>query len=112
MNRTLMIIAAIGVLGLGGLAIYNAAPNASARDASVEAQQAQETKTFAIENMTCATCPITVRKAMNGVDGVKSVKVDFEAKTATVVYDPKVTNAQQIADASTNAGYPAEQIET
>ena len=62
---------------------------------------------FAVANMTCATCPITVKKAMSAVHGVHAVKVDFESKTATVEFDPKLTNAAVIAAASTNAGYPA-----
>jgi mercuric ion binding protein len=59
--------------------------------------------------MTCATCPISVRKAMLRVDGVKSVDVDFDAKTAVVVYDPAVTAPAEIAAASTAVGYPAAQ---
>ena len=68
---------------------------------------AGQTVTFTIEKMTCAACPITVRKAMESVDGVKSVSMDFKAKTATVIFDSKVTSVQQIGAASTNAGYPA-----
>lgn len=78
-----------------------AAPPAHAQDVS------ERTAVFAIENMTCALCPITVKKAMEGVSGVTSVTVDFDAKTATVVFDPAVTNLDAIANASTNAGYPA-----
>ena len=44
---------------------------------------------------------------MESVSGVKSVSVDFEHKTATVVFDPAVTDRAAIAAASTNAGYPA-----
>ena len=72
------------------------------------AQEASErTATFAIENMTCALCPITVKKAMEGVSGVKAVTVDFDAKTATVVFDPAIATLDAIAETSTNAGYPA-----
>jgi len=67
----------------------------------------QQTITFAVEKMICAACPITVRKAMEKVDGVKSVTVDFNAKTATVIFDPAVTTPEQIGQASTYAGYPA-----
>jgi mercuric ion binding protein len=74
---------------------------------TVQAAVPQETRTFAIENMTCAACPIAVRKAMQGVDGVQSVDVDFGAKTATVVFDPAVTTPDAIVRASTSAGYPA-----
>lgn len=71
-------------------------------------QKAEEKKvTFTIEKMTCAMCPITVRKAMEKVAGVLSVKTDYETKTAVVVFDPKKANVKAIAQASTDAGYPA-----
>lgn len=68
---------------------------------------AEASVTFRIEKMTCAACPITVRKAMESVDGVKSVTVDFDAATATVVFDPSLTTPSRIGAAATNAGYPA-----
>jgi len=67
--------------------------------------------TFNVEEMTCATCPITVRKAMESVDGVKEVMVDFESKTATVIFDPTLTDAEQIAASSSSVGFPATLIE-
>lgn len=66
---------------------------------------------FKVEKMTCATCPITVRKAMQSVDGVKEVTVDFDSKIATVIYDGKQTDATQIAASSTNIGFPATPVE-
>lgn len=65
------------------------------------------TATFAVEKMTCITCPLTVRKAMQRVKGVSEVHVDFDSKSATVTYDPNLTTEQQIADASNNVGFPA-----
>jgi mercuric ion binding protein len=97
-------MAALGAIGLTGL---NVLSPARADNTLVQAAVQQESRTFAIENMTCAACPITVRKAMQGVEGVKSVDVDFGAKTVTVVYDPAETTSDAIAQASTNAGYPA-----
>jgi mercuric ion binding protein len=69
------------------------------------------TATFSIEKMTCATCPITVRKAMQRVDGVKEVTVDFDSQTAIVVYDVSLTDVEEIAVSSTNVGFPATPIE-
>jgi len=63
--------------------------------------------TFRIENMTCKVCPITVRKAMGGVEGVTEVSMDYAHKTATVVFDATQTTVSEIANASNNAGYPA-----
>ena len=71
------------------------------------ANQSMSTATFEVEKMTCATCPITVRKAMQRVEGVSEVQVDFESKSATVTYDSSTTTAQEIADASSNVGFPA-----
>ena len=67
-----------------------------------------QTLTFAIENMTCELCPLTVKTAMGKVAGVQSVEIDFAAKTATVVFDPSLTDPAAIAAASTDAGYPAQ----
>ena len=106
MKRPLILAAALLALGGLGWTIGTAVPPAAAQSASQQAAAAQ-TRTFAIQNMTCALCPVTVKKAMEGVAGVKSVAVDFDAKTATVTFDPSVTNVDAIAAASTNAGYPA-----
>jgi mercuric ion binding protein len=67
--------------------------------------------TFNVEKMTCATCPITVRKAIQRVDGVKEVTVDYDSKTATVTYDSSLTDTKLISDSSSNVGFPATLIE-
>lgn len=91
----------------GAIGLWTAAAISPAQAQSAVAAAESQSATFAIENMTCALCPVTVRKAMEGVSGVKSVSVDFDNKTATVVFDPAVTDRAAIAAASTNAGYPA-----
>jgi mercuric ion binding protein len=60
-----------------------------------------------VQNMTCAMCPITIRKALQGVDGVQSAKVDFASKTANVIFNPKKTNIETLIKTTTNVGYPA-----
>ena len=67
----------------------------------------ERTVTFAIDNMTCASCPYIVKTSMAAVPGVSTVAVSFEAKTATVTFDDTKTNPDAIAAASTKAGYPA-----
>lgn len=62
---------------------------------------------FDVPDMTCALCPVTVKAAMSGVEGVQAVEVDFDARSATVTLDPTLTDAAAIAQASANAGYPA-----
>lgn len=65
------------------------------------------TTRFTIDKMNCPLCPITVRKSMEKVPGVKQVEVDYEMKIATVIFDPAITDKSQIAKASTDIGYPA-----
>lgn len=109
MNRTLTFLLAAAVLGLGGLGAPVFAPTVVAQAAD---EAALQTRTFTVEKMTCAACPITVKTAMSRVEGVRSVEVDYESKTATVTFDPAVTTAKEIALASANAGYPAQVTES
>lgn len=91
-------------------AAYCIALTQTVRADAVDASS-HESRTFAVENMTCAACPITVRKAMSRVDGVVRIDVDFEARTATATYDPTRATPQDIAAASTGVGFPATLIE-
>lgn len=68
---------------------------------------AERTATLAVDNMTCAACPITVKKAMSKVDGVTKVDVSYEKREAVVRFDDARTTLQAIAKASADAGYPA-----
>ena len=111
MKKTLLVAAAIAATAIGGLALATVSKSASEETVVASAEEAQATAQFAIEKMTCATCPISVSKAMKRVDGVKSVEVDYETKIATVVYDPALTTAADIAAASTDVGYPVTEIE-
>lgn len=77
---------------------------------TLTAGAAEQNRRFAIENMTCALCPITVKTAMAAVPGVSVVEVDFGRKEAAVRYDDAVAAPDDIARASTNAGYPASLI--
>lgn len=71
------------------------------------ASAAETTVTLAVENMTCVTCPITVRTAIKGVAGVRNVTVDFAKKLAVVVFEDTLTSPDKVADAARNAGFPA-----
>ncbi len=108
MKNTLIALSTVVALGVAGLLALNI-PQSAQADTDV-AQVAEQTQAFAVEKMTCAMCPITVRKAMERVDGVHSVTVDYETKTAVAVFDPSQTSSKAIADASTDVGYPATPI--
>lgn len=66
-----------------------------------------KTVTLDVQNMTCGTCPMTVRKSLEKVAGVGGVKIDFGKKTATITFDPDKTQPEALTLATTNAGYPS-----
>jgi mercuric ion binding protein len=68
---------------------------------------ATQTVTLAVPGMTCAACPITVKKALSRVEGVSQVAVTYETREAIVTFDDAKTNVEALAKATENAGYPA-----
>lgn len=66
-----------------------------------------KTLTLNVQNMICATCPITVKKALQQVPGVSKVKIDFQQKTATIHLDTAKANASMLTKATANAGFPS-----
>jgi periplasmic mercuric ion binding protein len=69
-----------------------------------------QTTTLAVENMTCGTCPIVVKKALERVPGVTSTSVDFDKKTATVTFDPDKATSAKLTQAATEAGFPSKVV--
>ncbi len=111
MKRLFITISTVVILSVVGPTAVNLSTTGWADSPAVSTNVSEQTRVFAIENMTCPACPFTVKKAMTRVEGVKSVTVDFEAKSATAVFDPGTTTVEDIANASTNVGYPATPIE-
>lgn len=68
---------------------------------------AETTVTLAVQKMTCATCPYTVRASLEAVPGVAKVTVSYKDKTAVVTYDDAKADVQALVNATTNAGYPS-----
>jgi len=66
-----------------------------------------QTVTLDVQNMTCAVCPITVKKALQRVPGVTVAKVDFDKKAASVSFDPGKANLAALTKATADAGYPS-----
>ena len=96
-------------LGAGSLVSGAAFDPSGAQAAGMPAAHTQTVR-LAVTNMTCSTCPITVKEAIQRVAGVRSVVVDLGSKRAEVTFDPRRTDAASIAAASTNAGFPAKPV--
>jgi mercuric ion binding protein len=67
-----------------------------------------KTVTLNVSGMTCAACPITVKKALEKVGGVSKVEVRFEKKQVLVTFDDAKTNTDALVKATTDAGYPSQ----
>jgi len=66
-----------------------------------------QTVTLDVRNMTCAVCPITIKKALERVPGVTDAKVDFNKKTASISFDPDKASPNGLTKATADAGYPS-----
>ncbi|BAU15827.1 cation-transporting ATPase (plasmid) [Leptolyngbya sp. NIES-3755] len=64
-----------------------------------------ETNTLKLQGMSCASCARSVEDAIRSVPGVAEVNVNFGAEQASLQYDPKRTNLEQIQSAIVDAGY-------
>ena len=74
---------------------------------SAPAWAATQTVTLSVTGMTCAACPITVKKALNKVEGVENIEVNLEKKEALVTFDDAKTTVEALLEATKNAGYPS-----
>jgi len=68
---------------------------------------ATQTVTLSVPGMTCAACPITVKKALTKVDGVQKVEVSYAKLSAVVTFDDTKTTVEALTKATENAGYPS-----
>lgn len=70
-----------------------------------------KTSYFQLKGMGCAACANTIETAIQNVNGVAVCHVNFGAEQATVEFDPKQTNIEQIQQTVIDAGYSAKPIE-
>ncbi len=61
--------------------------------------------TLPVTGMTCATCAITVEKALNDVKGVSGATVNLAGEKATIEYDAAKAGLGDLAGAIADAGY-------
>ena len=60
-----------------------------------------------VPSMFCSLCPVTVRRALMRVPGVLEAKADLATKSAEAKYDPDKISPEALAQAVSNAGFPA-----
>ena len=78
---------------------------------AVPAVAAMKTVTLSVPGMNCATCPITVKKALGKVEGVTRTEVNLENRAAVVTFDDARTSLEALTRATGDAGYPSTLVE-
>jgi periplasmic mercuric ion binding protein len=103
----MMMMKTLLMLGLLATSLLQAAHAEAGVPVSVQKQQSSQSVILDMQNMTCALCKFTIRKALHGVEGVEDANVDYDTKTANVTFNPQKTSVAALIKATTDAGYPA-----
>ncbi|WP_297185393.1 mercury resistance system periplasmic binding protein MerP [uncultured Porticoccus sp.] len=74
---------------------------------SLPSWAAIQTVTLSVPSMTCAACPLTVKAALNKVEGVSRAEVSYPEREAVVTFDDNLTSVKALTEATTKAGYPS-----
>jgi copper chaperone len=61
-----------------------------------------------IKGMSCQHCVMSIAKSLNGLKGVKDVKVSLEKGSAEVNYEDALVTLSQMKEAVADAGYTVE----
>ena len=66
----------------------------------------ETTATYKVEGMMCnKNCPMKVKQSLEGVEGVKVCRVDFESDMAIVTFDDEKISREKIADTISKGTY-------
>ena len=63
--------------------------------------------TLDLPSMNCSLCPIAVARVLRKQPGVLEATATLETKSAAVTFDPAQTTPATLAQAVSDAGYPA-----
>ncbi len=63
-----------------------------------------------VSGMTCGSCAMTVRLALNKINGVNSAEVSLEKNEAKVTYDPSLVTTDQLEAAIDATGFKATEV--
>jgi mercuric ion binding protein len=63
--------------------------------------------TLSVPGMNCATCPITVKKALTKVSSVSKILVHLDRREARVTFDDAKANVEALPSVTQDTGYPS-----
>ena len=60
---------------------------------------------YSISGMDCGSCAVSIEMLLNNQAGVKSAKVDFDSKEATIEFDDAEFNFKEVKKIINQMGY-------
>ncbi len=98
----------LGTLVAVAAAVYPSLPAARHPLASAPITAGDARLTVQIPSMDCPPCAKGIEASLNRAPGVKQASVDYETKAAVLIYDPRITNRDQLLALIDATGFPAE----
>lgn len=91
----------VGYIAAAVVRQKQSAPVAAAQSGSLE------TVTVAVEGMTCESCEVPIKAALDQTPGVRAAEVSYKNGNARIQYDPTQTNLDKLKNAISATGYKA-----
>ena len=105
MKNVWMVAGALAILGVGYFAIGGGG------DQEVAVAQADVVPgtqvVLPVKGMTCSSCAVSVKWALNGVEGIRDVKVDVGKGEVAVTYADDAVTLDQMIEAINKTGFVA-----
>ncbi|CAN5144439.1 hypothetical protein BH09BAC1_BH09BAC1_08840 [soil metagenome] len=84
---------------------------AQAQDKAKSKEVIVKTEVYCSHCNYCESCKPRIETALFELTGVKHAKLDIDAQTIKVVYNPKKTTPEEINKTILNSGYPANGVQ-
>ena len=104
MTKRFAMLLAAATLGLFAPFAVSAAGSAPQATQSVTGDSKV---TIPVEGLTCASCSITVRRALKKMDGVKNIEPGAQENEAVITYDAAKVKPEQFVEAINKLGFKA-----
>ncbi len=109
-NKTILSIVTVVVIAIAGFPHLPKNTAAAVSDQSQKAAGALSGTRFEVNipSMECSACADSIQSALEGTSGVSKASVNFNTKTAIIIYDEQTTEEDQIYQIIKQAGFKAE----
>lgn len=98
----------LGTLVALAAAVYPSLPAANHQINAAVVAASDAKLTVLVPSMDCPPCAKGIEASLSRAPGVKQAAVDYDTKTAVLIYDPAVTSRDQLLALIDANGFPAE----